>query len=351
MLPLVPIAVALIGSLLLGAVALALRSPDPGRGAPGSRLTDALGFLTDSVSAWCFWALGLGAVWLSWAIWTRPALLGLSDSAFTGGGGVWAPVSALVVGCLALARVVPVDPRRWREDIGGALARLRVGADIAYDVATYLRIDHDGDGVRSRVVARYRALLDELERQGYREVVVAAHSQGSMYSVTTIAGDRHRRDPEPGSGGWGVAPWCDARPGSRLRVALLTFGCPIRQTYEARLPGQYAWTGDARLAARLRPVAPAWINVFRARDYIGRGVFHDPLGATAIEQGRYRSHRADAAAGRGPDLVDVCIRGTGSHTGYFGDPELTLWIDHLLRRALGEPVDLPAGYSPGSEAP
>lgn len=172
-----------------------------------------------------------------------------------------------------------------------------------------------------------------------------------MYSVATIAGDRWRRDPEPGAGGWGVAPWREARPASSLRLALLTVGCPIRQTYETRLPGQYAWTGDARLAERLHAVGPAWINAFRARDYIGRSVFHDPLGAAVIAQGRYRSRRADRAGGGGPELVDVCIHGAGSHTGYFGDPELTRWIDHLLRRALGEPAAVPAGYSAGSEAP
>jgi hypothetical protein len=189
------------------------------------------------------------------------------------------------------------------------------------------------------------------EHRGYREVVVAAHSQGSMYSVTTIAGDRRRRDPEPGSGGWGVEPWCRARPRSRLRVALLTFGCPIRQTYEARLPGQYAWTREPRLAGRLAPVAPAWINVFRARDYVGRSVFHDPLDPAAIAQGRYRSRRADAAGGTGPELIDACLHGSAGHTGYFGDRELTLWIDHLLRRALGESVPAPPGYSSVTDAP
>lgn len=341
MLPLVPIVIVALAVLVLAAmVVVADRRPGEG---PGARLTGALSIFTGPAGTRGLWALGLVSIAAALATWAPGDPLDLSS-----GGGIqdpgqpwaWASVSAL--GALALSRVVPLDPRRWRGDIGGPLAKVRRVADIPYDVATYLRIDRDSDGVRSRVVARYRALLDEVGRR-YTHVVVVAHSQGSMYSLATLFGDEERREPEAGR--WGVLPWRERRPGSpleRMPVSLLTFGCPITQTYAARLPGQYAWPreGDAAaLAERTGLVSVAWINAYRPRDYVGRAVFHDPSDPARGEPGRgVRAAAGDAV------LADVCLHGAGGHTGYFGTRDLTLWLDGLIRATLGRAAATPPGY-------
>ena len=154
-----------------------------------------------------------------------------------------------VLALLALTRVLPVDPRRWRDNVGGGLERLRGVVDRAYDVATYLRLDPtDGDGVRTRIIRRYRAVLRRLEGD-YDEIVIVAHSQGTILTIATLFGDAWRRYGEVAGSPWGVRPWADAVGGSpltgRLR-GIVTMGSPFRQTYEARLPGQYDWLDPAR---------------------------------------------------------------------------------------------------------
>jgi hypothetical protein len=253
--------------------------------------------------------------------------------------------SAVVVLVTVLGRLFPVDPSKPLRNVGGRLETVRRYVDIPYDVATYLRIDHR-DGVRTRIVARYRALLDELRRQGYDAVVLVAHSQGSALSAATICGDRDRRDPE------GHAPWGEEfgvlprAPKDRPApvTGLMTFGCPVRQLYEARLPHEYEalWSAGADGERRRAALSLGWVNVYRARDYVGRSVFADPDDDATLVQGAV--HPVAGPAG-GPELLDACLRGSGSHTGYWGDPEHTHWLDYMVRRALGEaPGRYPEGY-------
>jgi hypothetical protein len=124
-----------------------------------------------------------------------------------------------------LGRLFPVDPSKPLQNVGGRLETVRRYIDIPYDVATYLRIDH-GDGVRTRIVARYRALLDELRQQGYDAVVLVAHSQGSALSAAT-RGDRYRRDPEGATPGAtsGVLPRRQTIRPARL-TGLMTSAAP-----------------------------------------------------------------------------------------------------------------------------
>jgi len=296
-------------------------------------------------------ALGLaGAAW-TWAVWTVPGegWSGLPFVSAVGG----ALASAGLLALVALARVLPVDPRDWRGGVGAGLERMRGYVDRAYDVATYLRIDPTGGaGVRTRIIRRFRAVLDGVE-DDYDEVVIVAHSQGTMLTVATLFGDALRREREAPGEPWGVRPWREVAGASPLTTrlrAVLTFGSPFRQTYEARLPGQYDWldpsTGDA-LATRLRPFRLTWVNAYRARDFVGRAVFQDPLSAGSATEGRGRSWTV-AARARPLRLVDVCLRGPGSHTGYWSDPELIAWLHGLLRA--GEPLD-PIGYDIAPASP
>jgi hypothetical protein len=289
--------------------------------------------------------LGLAAVAWTWAVWT--ALPDdVSEPEFGSAGGA-ALASTGVLALVVLARVLPIDPRRWRENVGGGLERLRGVVDRAYDVATYLRLDPtDGEGIRSRIIRRYRAVLGRLERD-YDEIVIVAHSQGTMLTIATLFGDARRRFPESEATQWGVRPWAEAVGSSPLPARLrgvVTMGSPFRQTYEARLPGQYDWLDPGRpdaLAARMRPFSLTWVNAYRARDFIGRSVFQDPLDPDNALEGRGRAWRIPAEP-RPLRLVDVCLVGSGHHTGYWDDRELIAWLHGLLRAP--EPRD-PRGYA------
>ncbi len=349
MLPLVPV----FGVLVLGALfaGLFLMSRHETGSRPGALLDDALASLTGKVVSAALVVGGVAAAVVAVGVW----ILGWASDPVGSAQG-WALLSVVAIALTLLARVMPIDPRTWRGAPGGALASARKGIDIPYDVATYLRVDTDQAGVRSQVVARYRALLGALQEE-HDHVVIAAHSQGTMYSLATLAGDLHRSLPEH-SDGWGVAPWHLAVPGSRLEeigVSLLTFGCPVRQTYEARLPGQYDWTDAAAegLPERLRMLSGPWVNAYRPRDYIGRPVFHSAGTAGALTARTVLAHEVAVPDRDGPvPVVDACIPGTGSHSGYFGDRHLLAWLDALVRRALhpGAPGWMPPGYSPPDAA-
>ncbi len=188
-------------------------------------------------------------------------------------------------------------------------------------------------------------MLGRLEGD-YDEIVIVAHSQGTMLTIATLFGDARRRFREAPDTLWGVRPWTDAVGRSPLTGRLrgvVTMGSPFRQTYEARLPGQYDWLDPARpdaLAARMRPFSLTWVNAYRARDFIGRSVFQDPLDPANSLEGRGREWRIPAEPGP-LRLVDVCLVGRGHHTGYWGDRELIAWLHGLLRAP--EPRD-PRGY-------
>ena len=153
----------------------------------------------------------------------------------------------------------------------GALirSRLRIAAkalDVAYDVATYVRVPHGAPGEdpveppRRKILRRYATLLEHVQSvQNPAHIVIAAHSQGSMYSLALLFGDEFRdRADRQGANTWPLAPrLLPARevPGpvgaNRERpptlgapLALITAGCPIRQTYAPNFPGQYDWASD-----------------------------------------------------------------------------------------------------------
>ncbi|WP_217923927.1 hypothetical protein [Miltoncostaea oceani] len=365
MLPLVPLMIVLLVVAGIAGLWLLVLKPEWLRGEvdgrrrhrPGARLDWVLGALGGIWGAGIVAVLGLVGSALTIICYlvvdprdpTGPDAPGWVDDLFADiPPSVWALTGTLILGGLVLARALPLDPRQYKDDVGGALKALRTFLDIPYDVATYLRIDGDGDGVRSRTIARYRCLLRRVGQEGYTHVVFAAHSQGSMYTLATLFGDEHRRDAEPG-GTYGIRPWEEIEPQSHLAsvpVGVLTFGCPIRQTYEERLPGQYTWPGDAGVEARIALLDRAWVNAYRPRDYIGRAVFEPPTSERANRQMWGTRRRDFPSPGLPVDRIDVCIAGSGSHTGYFGDPDLIDWLDYLLTRVTGaaEPP-VPSGYT------
>jgi hypothetical protein len=126
------------------------------------------------------------------------------------------------------------------------------------------------------------------------------------------------------------------------KVVLITCGCPLRQSYDARMPDDYTWLWEPGAnAPDLRPVTLAWINAYRPRDYIGQAMFHPPLAPDTQTQGTV----LEAPKAGAVDRLDVCLNGTGSHVGYWTDLELAKWVDYALDRCLGGPdPGYPDGY-------
>ncbi len=249
--------------------------------------------------------------------------------AMAGGSGLDSPlqVSATVVAALAVAALV-----RTR------LAVLARGLDIAYDVATYVRVPHGSPGgepvepPRRRVLRRYAALLDHVQRvQRPETIVIASHSQGSMYSLALLFGDefRDRADRQEGEN-WPLAPRLlpdhpqvtrEPAPAISTRLALLTAGCPILQTYAPSFPGQYEWPGDGdEVVAMLRRIGPntTWRNLYRSGDYIGRGLWPGPDGCD-VPSAAVRPARRD----------EFCL-GPGQHSGYWADPRFARHVLALI---------------------
>src|SRR5690606_15385497 len=144
----------------------------------------------------------------------------------------------------------------------GWLERLRIVLDVPYDIVNYLRVTQPEVGVvapRQRMLRRYRALLRHIalggtDRTPYAGLVIAAHSQGTVLTVATLFGDANRSPV--------AAPLAAEAPELILpaHMSLLTAGSPLRQLYEARFPGQYAWLqADVAVPGRLAPLTGRWV--------------------------------------------------------------------------------------------
>lgn len=220
---------------------------------------------------------------------------------------------AYVLAVLALAGVGLQNVGAAGRFGGGFLTGLARVLDMTYDITTYLRVANPAIvPPRVQMVARYRAVLRRIAGEGVDHVVIMAHSQGTALTLATLLGDPHRSPP--------VEPV----PAAELPTAPITFlsyGCPAAQTYERRFPGQFAsW---AATPAGRSPIA-WWLNVFRAGDFIGRGIVpaasFDPRQVTPQPLGQER-----------------CL-GPGQHTAYLGDERWRRVARHVV--ASPYPADL-----------
>ena len=197
-------------------------------------------------------------------------------------------LALLSIAAVGLGRVGPVG------NFGGGFGRL-LGTvlDLLYDVSTYLRVGTPAMVVpRVRMMARYRAILAHIAGTAPDRTVVFAHSQGTILSLAALLGDEGRL-PKVAKPPAAAVP----RP-----LTLVTYGSPTLQIYARRFPGQFApWVEEG--------VAPGsaiteWCNLFRAGDYVGRG-----LGP---------HHSADPDAPDTAPIRERCL-GPGLHTGYTKD--------------------------------
>lgn len=218
-------------------------------------------------------------------------------------------VAGTTTGLLALGRVT-----------AKRLRAVRVPLDAALDVDVHFREFPREAIPRVRIVERYVALLRHVIAQGFRHVVIVAHSQGSVITADLLCYLKHRRallDADAPAQGRAEDRPRDALAEldaalRDLQVDLLTVGCPLRQLYAQRFPAQYGWASTpdpAQLGVR------RWFNAWGAADYVGRWLWSSggPLPLDVSDQAFDRPV-IDAA-----DRRDLCI-GPDAHTHYF-EPE------------------------------
>jgi hypothetical protein len=173
---------------------------------------------------------------------------------------------------------------------------------------------------RARIFARFTALLEELDAQGYSHMVIVAHSQGSVLTADLLRYFKYRAERMK-----------EAQPSDRIvqlwsklekKIVLLTAGSPLHQLYEARFPGLYSW----RLGPQPHDVgAYRWINVYASGDYVGRWLLPSPDNAERYE----KSVDLPPEDGR---THDYCV-GAGGHLRYFDSDrvDVAALIDRLIR--------------------
>jgi hypothetical protein len=287
-------------SLALGAVG----------GAPGAvfLLFAMLAGTYAGAAAW------LPSWWLPFQAKEHAGLIEVANKMVPAGGAttIAAALGATVSGLLIAARVAGISPQKLATN-SGASNFLRLILDKPYDIATFLR-DPVGSGSdhrrrfvhldkmpRQRILDRYRALLVFLATRGYDRVVFAAHSQGTVLTVTLL------HEPK--------------LPLPRL-VSLVTFGCPLRQLYSERFPSQFEWVLERWSVQEFVPrVNETWVNLGTAGDPVGRTVF-EPVPKD------WRAKTPVPSTAR-PAFEDVQL-GKGGHSAYWDAEDLYKQLARLI---------------------
>lgn len=134
-----------------------------------------------------------------------------------------------------------------------------------------------------------------------RRLVLSGHSQGTVLAAAAV----WQLDPE-----------------TRARVALLTYGCPLRRLYGRFFPG---FMGPEDLS-RLHADAPYWRNLFRITDPIGGPVrVAVPEGAQSVDAPPFVDPLVFDRDQQHPLPVPI-----NAHSNYRADPRFTQERDVLL---------------------
>ena len=221
-------------------------------------------------------------------------------------------------GWLLLALIVSKGPFQWL-----ALG-LRSFLDVALDVINWLRLHPLDSNPRARICARFSSLLRHIEEwrspgdgQGYRAIVILAHSQGTVITADLLRYLRHH----------------GRSPG--LPIYFFTMGCPLRQLYSLRFPHLYGWARHGGTTWPGREPEPSeigvnmWVNAYRSGDYVGRYLWHgDDIAGPA---GPVWSIQPPPLEDRSGTKREFCI-GAGAHTHYWDEtaPEIAIELDRLI---------------------
>ena len=229
---------------------------------------------------------------LAWLL----ALTGMVAAIMLGEGRLGGPWLALAILALHLAGAAAILVL-----LLGQLATVRSVLGKTADIAGFWPIrDHPLAGVsyRDAVVAGIRS---ETERDDVGQVVLVAHSQGSVICAWLMAGPSRPKSP---------------------KLLLVSAGSPLASLYATFFPTYF----DAELFRRVSDPAraPSWVNFWRDTDPIG----------TAVD-GADNRQLADPR----PDDPSATVRG---HTDYWTEPELTAEIARM-RKTFPDPANPPVG--------
>ena len=163
-----------------------------------------------------------------------------------------ASISATAAGIVALAAAA-FRNRKQRRVVG-----------ILWDVITFWpRANHPltPPCYAERTVPDLKTQLGYLTAKDDSRLVLSAHSQGSIIAAATLLQE-------------------DVRDSDR--VALLTFGCPLRRLYGRNFPAYFGKPSLGRLAEKQKN---QWLNLWAATDPIGSWVFGEgkPVRPTSLK--------------------------------------------------------------------
>jgi hypothetical protein len=128
------------------------------------------------------------------------------------------------------------------------LSPLWPALDIIGDVDTYLQVDR-----RAPILARAHTLLRHLRGRPYDQIVVVAHSQGTVIMAEVFRESlRHRRDDAP--------------------IRFVTMGSPLVHLYYRFFTTTFDWVERATRAIRKELGLTSWTNLYAYGDYVGSTV-------------------------------------------------------------------------------
>jgi hypothetical protein len=273
------------------------------------------------------WRLALGGMWLNAGLTWIP-FIGFLILVALGALAMWLPVSGfcsnraapfwcsndllrnagLVVttssaGLLAIAKAY-----------GHGLKALRPGIDLALDVDNWLRERPRYSNPRAKVLSRYLALFKHLHQDGYREIVIVAHSQGTVITADFLRLLKHFR-------------WREG-----LKIRLFTLGSPLRQLYAERFPDLYGWvTENGGPEPNKLYGVEYWLNGYRTGDYVGRALWEDLIDNPNFRFGPEPRDLITHTMLRRENHAEFSL-GAGAHTHYFDytAPLVGVAIDALV---------------------
>ncbi|MEK6373932.1 MAG: hypothetical protein AABO58_14695 [Acidobacteriota bacterium] len=232
----------------------------------------------------------------------------------------------LVVGVgIVWFQTVSCDPpaeSSWKAiSAAGALLLLLIGArfwlpgakaalDVILDVDNYLRQHPKNNTPRARIAERcaslFRFLLDRDQcGHQYDQVVIIAHSQGTIITADLLRFLKQENDP--------LSADLQAK-----NPAFFTMGNPLRQLYARAFPGLYPWVWQPQGPQPDDLAVTEWVNAYCSGDYVGRIVWRE------LNDPRIWDRRDTDPQCEGNPTVDaiaagveqMCI-GEGAHTHYW----------------------------------
>jgi hypothetical protein len=192
---------------------------------------------------------------------------------------------------------------------------------LALDVELYLRDRPRDKTTRALIYQRFLTLYEYLDRQQYDQIVLIAHSQGTVILMDALR-FMHLS--------------CEGKSASKLNSesvkSVITMGSPLRQLYASAFPQLFGW------AFRAEPGLAGvhnWLNLYRSGDYVGRQLTQADKAPGVYDE------NAETTSG---SFRERCI-GSGAHTHYWNSPVVAHELDRVISEFKGRGMQKPVERS------